>query len=119
ANLLNLLTQQHNALLASTINTLSSSYSDADIRLLDFNQEFNTILSNPSLFGFTNVTKGCLSVSCSNPNEYFFWDESHPTTRGHSLMSDLAARTLGVPEPSSVFGLLMVGIGGLFLKKRT
>ena len=117
---LNLLTQGHNNALSTTLDILQTSFPHANIRLLDANQQFQTITNEPSLFGFTNVTDSCLSgvVPCSNPDEYLFWDSIHPTTRGHQLISNLALEALGVPEPSAVFGLIVIGISGIFLKQK-
>ncbi len=117
---LNLLTQNHNTALSQTLDILKTSFSDANIRLLDVNNEFKIISNEPSIFGFTNITDSCLSggVACSNPDEYLFWDDVHPTTRGHQLISNVALQALGIPEPSAVLGLIVIGISVIFLKKK-
>ena len=57
---------------------------------------------------------------CPNPNEYLFWDNIHPTTRSHQLIGQLALKALGIPEPSSTWGLLGLGLiaAGLSLIKK-
>ena len=71
---------------------------------------FNDAVSNPSAYGFTNVTHACLLVACSNPDEFLFWDDFHPTTRGHAFIaSELAA---AVPAPASLV-LICLGLAGI------
>ena len=61
------------------------------------------VVSNPGAFGFTDVTDPCLVGlnPCSNPNQYLFWDDLHPTTAADQL---LAAQFQAVvtPEPSTL-----------------
>ena len=56
---LDTLTQLHNAGLAASINTLSTTNSSVNLKLLDVNSLFNQAIGNPSSLGFTNVTDGC------------------------------------------------------------
>ncbi|PSF35689.1 hypothetical protein C7H19_15745 [Aphanothece hegewaldii CCALA 016] len=116
ANRLNNLTQAHNTLLSQTLDNLPLS-PDVDISILDVNTLFDTILANPANYNFTNVTDNCFDrvaqTLCSNPNEYLFWDDLHPTTAAHQLIGNLAAQTLGVPEPSFVPGVAMIGLWGV------
>ena len=46
----------------------------------------------PTPFGFTNVTDPCLvgTAVCSDPNSYLFWDDVHPTARGHQFIASTA-----------------------------
>jgi outer membrane lipase/esterase len=65
----------------------------------------NALVSNPVMFGFSNVTDACLSVSaCVNgtlaqQNEYLFWDDVHPTTGAFSLLAGQFTAAV-VPEPA-------------------
>lgn len=114
ADTLNDLAQAHNTLLSQTLDNLPLS-PDVDLSILDVNTLFNKILANPAKYNFTNVTDSCINTSiCSNPNEYFFfWDPIHPTTAAHQLIGNLAVKTLGVPEPSFVPGVAVIGILGV------
>jgi phospholipase/lecithinase/hemolysin len=129
---LSFLTQTHNNLLASTLDSLSQNLSDIEITSLDIFSLFADARNRPSEYGFTNINQACLTTIqngipvqpiqvCPNPNEYLFWDSIHPTTRGHQLISELALQALGVPEPSSLWGLFSLGLIGAELslsKKR-
>ena len=113
ADCLNELTASHNDGLSS----LFTAYTPGvEITVIDVNSLFDNVISNPGQFGFTNVTEACLNISafslCSNPDEYFFWDEQHPTGKGHRLVGELAFRALSVPEPRSTLGLLALGALG-------
>ncbi|MDJ0729431.1 MAG: SGNH/GDSL hydrolase family protein [Crocosphaera sp.] len=113
---LNDLTVAHNDGLASLLADFSS---DIDLIPVDINTLFNNIINNPSS-PFTNVTDGCFDSTvpsvCSNPDEFFFWDNVHPTTRGHQLIADAALESLGIPEPKTTIGLLTIGLIGIVKK---
>jgi thermolabile hemolysin len=102
---LNALTEAHNSGLAATLDYLSQQNPDINIIPLDVNSLFNRAIAAPTEFGFTNVTESCLIgiVVCDNPNEYLFWDNSHPTTATHKLIGELAFSELkSEPEPVPV-----------------
>jgi phospholipase/lecithinase/hemolysin len=67
---------------------------------LDINALLTGIVSDPAAFGLTNAEDACLTFGvihdpfCRTPNGYLFWDGTHPTKAGHSLVADAAARTL-------------------------
>jgi|SRR5580700_4120146 phospholipase/lecithinase/hemolysin len=71
------------------------------------------VVSNPSAYGFTDVTDPCLVglTPCSNPNQYLFWDTLHPTTAADALLAG-QFQNLVTPEPSTVL-MLGTGIAGL------
>jgi phospholipase/lecithinase/hemolysin len=71
------------------------------------------VVSNPGAFGFTDVTDPCLVglTPCSNPNQYLFWDDLHPTTAADAILAS-QFQNLVTPEPST-FLMLGTGIAGL------
>jgi phospholipase/lecithinase/hemolysin len=52
---------------------------------------FNRILAEPAAYGLTNVSNRCVvnlvQVPACNPDQWFFWDGTHPTSKGHSLIA--------------------------------
>ncbi len=48
----------------------------------------NAVETDPTHFGFTDVTDPCLTtVVCSDPDHTFFWDTHHPTEFGHAFFA--------------------------------
>jgi phospholipase/lecithinase/hemolysin len=95
---------------------------------IDVNSLFNQVLADPGKFGFKNVANSCLVGDfnaiqagnfslCSNPEDFFFFDGVHPTTRGHNLVAQAALTAVqnnskSIPEPSTALGLLAFGALG-------
>lgn len=66
---------------------------NTNIILADLFSQSEAIAQNPASFGFTNITtpllNGLSPVSpTADPNQFFFWDLVHPTTRVHGLFAD-------------------------------
>jgi phospholipase/lecithinase/hemolysin len=112
-----------NAELASQLTALSKSMG-INIVVLDWNSLAGSIIDDPVAYGFTNATDPAYDgVSVvSNPDDYFFWDGVHPTTRGHEILAQagynavqesILSHTWIVPEPSTAW-LLVLGTAGLF-----
>jgi outer membrane lipase/esterase len=68
---------------------------------------FEDILSIPEDYGITNISEpacpdcetGECDLTCDvvwNPDEYLFWDELHPSGRGHELIAERALQALGI-----------------------
>lgn len=98
-----------NARLALGVAGLASSR----IALVDVASFFDAALSNPAAFGFTNTTDKGQPLGAGGAN-YVWWDESHPTTKAHGLVADLAY-TAAVPEPAS---LAAIGLGLAAVRRR-
>ncbi|MGL5132468.1 MAG: SGNH/GDSL hydrolase family protein [Planktothrix sp.] len=114
--------QAHNTLLNQKITDLNQSLFNSKIALFDANNLFEDAIKNPGDYGLANVSDGCLLVGCTNPDEYLFWDDFHPTTKAHKLLADAAYTTIekefkSTPEPSTIFALTGLGLGLLLLKK--
>jgi phospholipase/lecithinase/hemolysin len=135
---LSAITQTYNDLLSQELNRLNNSNSNVNIVPLDFSSLVENINDDPVAFGLQNVTDACFPYFpdtiqfpysiCSQPNEYLFWDEIHPTANFHEILANSAATTLdaanlysvhSVPESSSVIGTLAFSaIGGLLSRRR-
>lgn len=120
-------TDEVNDLLPQKINTLSQQLG-VEIALYDHVAISDEIRANPTNYGLTNVDNPCQAVFpvepvCSAPDEYYFWDEYHPTRRVHQIIGEdmasvVANQTESVPEPSSIVGLLATfSLLGISLKR--
>jgi phospholipase/lecithinase/hemolysin len=93
---------QANAKFASTASNATNSWLNTllgiegflegvHILRLDIFSLINAVESDPTHFGFTNVTTPCLnpvtSAVCSDPDHTFFWDIEHPTEFGHAFFA--------------------------------
>ncbi|MBW4498968.1 MAG: SGNH/GDSL hydrolase family protein [Scytonema hyalinum WJT4-NPBG1] len=90
--LLNALTREHNVGLAKSLSSLSLG-SDVNIILFDVHSLFNQVLTNPTKFGFTNVTDSQLDQLEHLQNytdKFLFWDVIHPTTTSHMIFAKFA-----------------------------
>lgn len=129
ANTLNELSTAHNLALATTLDELRQSLPNVNLISVDVDTLFDQVRANPEAFGFSNVTEGCLAVSCSNPDTFLFWDSIHPTSAAHQLVGELALTALAptsksplasVPPSPPTWSLLVLGVLalGVVLKGR-
>ncbi len=114
------LTLQHNAGLLSAIYA-EGLPTDVKVTQLDVYSLANKIIQNPAQYGLTNVTGNCLDKTtnpytlCTNPSQYFFWDDVHPTTGIHSIVAQQAVKAVLVPEPQPLNILGGISVIGLSL----
>lgn len=113
----NALSAAHNALLKQQIINLRSTLTGVTIYEMDVASRFEQVRANPAAFGLTNVTQSALvgSTVVPNPDNYLFYDDIHPTRRGHQILSDLAVQS--VPEPATMTALAL-GIATILRRKR-
>jgi phospholipase/lecithinase/hemolysin len=91
---LTLLSNSYNAALENSLNQLESSLGDVNIILADLFTISETIAQAPAQFGLTNTTQPFLNGltptnPTADPNQFFFWDVVHPTTRAHSFFANV------------------------------
>lgn len=127
-----LFTDLVNQFLPEKLETLSQELDDVEIALYDHVEISNEIRSNPQDFGLTNINDPCQAVFpvepvCAAPDEFYFWDEYHPTRRVHQIIGEDMAQFVAnhqvksVPESSNSFGLVVfLGLlgTGLIYKRR-
>jgi phospholipase/lecithinase/hemolysin len=56
------------------------------IQRIDVFSLMQAVQTDPTHFGFTNITAPCLPV-CTDPDHTFFWDSYHPTEFGHAFFA--------------------------------
>jgi len=135
---LNQLTSAHNNGLSDALNQLNQTLNGVNIIPFDVDSLFNQVINSPGDYGFTNVTDSCLvsanpinlfvgpfASQCSNPDQYLFWDNLHPTAAANSLIANRAFQTLtnsqkSTPEASVELGILAIGAlgAGSMLKRQ-
>jgi len=60
---------------------------------LDVYSLFDQIVAAPTKFGLVNVTSESQAEPV-DPDTYLFWDDLHPTTRGHNILATTAAELI-------------------------
>jgi phospholipase/lecithinase/hemolysin len=109
---LNMLSQAFNTILQGEALQLEQTLG-IRIQVLDVYGLTESVLNDPSKFGFTNTTTDPVQDNGgTNADGYLFWDIVHPSTAADSLIAGLA-----VPEPSSVV-LLGIALAGLAVGTR-
>jgi phospholipase/lecithinase/hemolysin len=133
----NQITALHNSLLAQGITQFKVENPDVALIGLDINHFAAKTLDNPSKNGLIEdaKTKSCTNlvvpnipdefVSCEDPQNYFYYDDQHPTSGIHAKFADYALREIrenvdpaSVPEPSTVGTLGLLGFGLLWKSRR-
>jgi phospholipase/lecithinase/hemolysin len=108
-----------NANLHTMVTALAATEPELNMIEFDTFAMFNSIINDPTAYGFSNVTQPCFSglVVCANPAEYLFWDSVHPTTQAHQIIGDLWLSATSVPEPP-MLALVLVALLGIGAARR-
>jgi phospholipase/lecithinase/hemolysin len=69
---------------------------------LDVFALFSKIVASPSSYSLANVTASSQGSYTIDPDTYLFWDDLHPTTKGHEILAQAAARILTRSHEDSV-----------------
>ncbi|RKP05488.1 GDSL lipase/esterase [Thamnocephalis sphaerospora] len=82
----------HNMLLADKVKEYAAKNQNINLKYFDLSAYTRKVIEDKDKHGFAVVDKSCLDkntgAACANPEEYFFWDPLHPTTKGHKLLAD-------------------------------
>ena len=54
---------------------------------LDVFSLFDQIIASPASYSLADVTTSSQEIPTINPDTYLFWDDLHPTTRGHNILA--------------------------------
>lgn len=93
-------TDNYNLGLEVGVAQLAAVDTNTDFVLIDVASVFDEITANPTAFGFTNVTVGCVldpvcaAADFETQNEFLFSDGVHPSNAGYALVAELARQTL-------------------------
>jgi outer membrane lipase/esterase len=58
---------------------------------LDVFSLFNKIIASPSSYSLADVATSSQAIPTVDPDTYLFWDDLHPTTRGHNILATTLA----------------------------
>lgn len=101
--------------LASQLEGVNAQFPDASIFQFDTYTFLNGVIANPSDpdYRLTDIQNACLtSEPCASPDSFLYWDDFHPTTRGHAILASAFASAVPESEMMAMFlaGLFVLGI---------
>jgi len=103
-------TKRHNRNLNKALQTLAQQNRKVKIVPVDVNSLLNRVVANPKKYGFTNLSDSCLgNPKCTNPNQYLYWDNIHPSARAHKLIGEYALKQV-VNTPSGAVSQASIGL---------
>lgn len=93
-----------NSWLGTGLSVLHDFYPGRHVRIfqVDVFSLFMQIAAAPTAYSFTNITSTSQGNYLVDPDTYLFWDDIHPTTRGHNLLAEAAIKALSVPQCDSL-----------------
>jgi len=94
----------YNYYLAIGLSALHDYYHGRHVRIfqLDVFSLFNQIVTAPADYSLANITTSSQGLYAVDPDTYLFWDDLHPTTRGHNILADAAMKLIASPQCDSL-----------------
>jgi cholinesterase len=92
-------TTTYNSTLPAKLNALRKNHK-LEITAYDHVAISTKVFANPQKYGLSNLTEPCQPVfsgvkpACTNPDQYYFWDEYHPTKRAHQIIGEDMTRAV-------------------------
>lgn len=91
--------------------TLATGLAGKNLLYFDTGKLLNTVIANPSAYGFTNTTDAAVQSSLGNvpppsTDGYLFADIRHPSARFHRIMSDWIYSSLQAANRAALFSML-------------
>ncbi|KAJ8538247.1 hypothetical protein K7X08_014787 [Anisodus acutangulus] len=94
---LNQAAQLFNSKLATDLSSLGNKFPDSRLVYIDIYNLLLDVINDPQKYGFKIVDKGCCGTgkievaeickfTCSNDNDYVFWDSFHPTEKAYRIL---------------------------------
>jgi len=83
----------YNQFLASALDIVHDFNRGKHLRIvqLDVFALFNQIVASPFKYSLADVNASSQGIHAVDPDTYLFWDDLHPTTRGHNILALTAA----------------------------
>jgi phospholipase/lecithinase/hemolysin len=101
--LANAFVASYNPLLKARLDLLQLTLIGITIIPFDVHTLFEQVLQDPAKYGLTNVTNTAFmsdsnephgGSEVNNPDQFLFWDGTHPTVVGHEIIADQAYLTI-------------------------
>ena len=100
-----------NATLGTGLTVLRDFNPERRLRLdqLDVFKLFQQIIASPSKFLLADITTSSQGIPFVNPDTFLFWDDLHPTTRGHNILAVTADKLIA---PQNCLANSAIGASG-------
>mmetsp|Transcript_30772 Transcript_30772/g.56349 ORF Transcript_30772/g.56349 Transcript_30772/m.56349 type:complete len:350 (+) Transcript_30772:161-1210(+) len=94
----------HNNLLLALLSEFEQSTTDTTVYKLDYFDSMDCLNEREDFLGFRDLIDACHSQdqNCGNVFSYKFWDEYHPTTHSHFVLSRAAIQTIFEKEKEAI-----------------
>ena len=92
-----------NSWLATGLSVIHDFYPGRHVAIfhVDTFSLFNQIVAAPGKFSLANFTTPSQGDFAVDPDTYLFWDDIHPTTRGHNILAITALKAVSSPQCDS------------------